>query len=98
MGSPGRRPTIRGNSAWSAAMKKISAAVVVALLATCRPGAAQTTSEGLAAFAGGDYARAFQILKPLAESPGPADPAAAFFLATMYENGLGGDPDVQHAC
>jgi hypothetical protein len=61
--------------------------------------AAQTsTADGVDAFVRGDYARAAQILKPIAESWPPGDPTAAFFLATLYENGLGVPADPLRAC
>lgn len=53
---------------------------------------------GAAAFASGDFARAAQILRPLAEGSTPGDGAAAFLVGVMYENGLGVVPDDVNAC
>jgi hypothetical protein len=59
----------------------------------------QTTSEGVAAFNRGDYARAAQILKPIAERwVGPDDQIALFHMATMYQEGLGVGADPMRAC
>lgn len=61
--------------------------------------AAQTsTVDGVAALARGDYRRAAEILRPLAERDTGADPAAQFFLASMYESGLGVPQDSLRAC
>ena len=57
------------------------------------------TDEGVAAFVRGDYARAVEILKPAAERwQLPYDNTAAFFMAMMYDNGLGIAPDPLKAC
>ena len=57
------------------------------------------TNEGVAAFVRGDYARAVEILKPAAERWHlPHDNIAAFFMAMMYDNGLGVAPDPVRAC
>lgn len=57
------------------------------------------TEEGVAAFVQGDYARAVEILKPAAERwQLPYDNTAAFFMALMYDNGLGVVPDPLKAC
>src|SRR6476659_2738872 len=57
-----------------------------------------TTADGVDALLRRDYARAAAILKPLAETPWQPDPKAAFFLAMLYENGLGVPPDPLRAC
>jgi len=59
---------------------------------------AQTAREGHEAFARGDYARAAEILKPIAESWPSRDPVAEFFMATLYEKGLGVTADPVRAC
>jgi len=69
-------------------------ALIVAGLMTLGPHVAiaqpPSTAEGIAAFVRGDYARAVEILKPAAERWHlPHDNIAAFFMAMMYENGLG---------
>jgi hypothetical protein len=57
------------------------------------------TDEGVAAFVQGDYARAVEILKPAAERwRMPYDNTAAFFMALMYDNGLGVPRDPLKAC
>ncbi len=65
------------------------------------PAAAQSarTEEGVAAFVQGDYERAVEILRPAAERwQLPYDNTAAFFMALMYDNGLGVAPDPLKAC
>jgi hypothetical protein len=56
------------------------------------------TADGVAALARGDYPRAAAILKPIAESVWRDDTAAQFFMATMYESGLGVPADPLRAC
>lgn len=65
--------------------------VVTLSVAAASVAAAQISADhGVNAFRRGDYQRAADILKPLAERwPGPVDPVALFFTASMYENGLG---------
>jgi hypothetical protein len=71
------------------------AAMVAA--ATRLVSAQAATADGVAALARGDYQRATEILKPIAESR-PDDTAAQFFMATMYESGLGVPGDLLRAC
>jgi hypothetical protein len=60
---------------------------------------AQTsTADGVDAFVRGDYQRAVAILKPIAEAWPPGDPAAAFFMAALYDNGIGVPADPLRAC
>lgn len=60
---------------------------------------AQTgTVEGVAAIARGEYARAAQILKPIADAWLGTDPAAEFFLAGLYDAGDGVSADPRRAC
>ena len=62
-------------------------------------GQSARTDEGVAAFVRGDYARAVEILKPAAERwQLPYDNTAAFFMALMYDNGLGVAADPLKAC
>jgi hypothetical protein len=56
------------------------------------------TADGVDAFLRGDYARAAGILKPLAETPWAPDATAAFFMAALYEGGLGVAADPLRAC
>ena len=46
----------------------------------------------------GDYQRAAEILKPLAERSREPNGIAAFFMATMYDTGLGVGVDSMRAC
>jgi hypothetical protein len=63
------------------------------------PGADAATVEALAAILRGDFPRAAELLKPLVEDwSADVGPAAAFFLATLYENGLGVPHDPTRAC
>lgn len=78
-----------------------SRALIIAALAVAgtRVVSAQTgTADGVAALARGDYQRAAEILKPIAESARRDDTTAQFFMATMYESGLGVPGDLLRAC
>jgi hypothetical protein len=57
-----------------------------------------TTADGVAALARGDYQRAVEILKPMAEDWRTADTAAQFFMAGLYETGRGVPADPLRAC
>lgn len=57
-----------------------------ALAFVAQPSMATPLTDGAAAYAGGDFARAMQILRPLAED-GDAD--AQMFLGFMYHDGDG---------
>ena len=60
---------------------------------------AQTeTADGIAALARGDYQRAVDILKPIAEDWRSTDTAAQFFMAGLYETGRGVPIDPLRAC
>jgi hypothetical protein len=57
------------------------------------------TADGVAAFVRGDYEGAVELLKPAAESwQMPYDSTALFFMALMYDNGLGVSQDPVRAC
>ena len=56
------------------------------------------TADGVDAFLRRDYARAAAILKPLAETPWQHDHTAEFFMAVLYESGLGVPQDALRAC
>jgi hypothetical protein len=58
---------------------------------------AQTTNDAIDAWTRGDFERAVEIFQPLA-GPAQPDPAAAFFLGTMYETGSGVPRDIIRAC
>jgi len=70
---------------------------IAAVLAPTVAAAQATTADGVHALLRGDYQRAAQILKPLAEGPSP-DPVAQFFFATLYNSGQGVPYNIQHAC
>src|SRR5215213_4745216 len=82
--------------------RPIAAAVALAtilILPFDARGQSVGTDEGVAAFVRGDYVRAVDILKPAAERwQMPYDNTAAFFMALMYDNGLGVAPDPVKAC
>ena len=60
---------------------------------------AQTgTADGVVALARGDYQRAAEILKPIAEDWRGDDTAAQFFMAGLYETGRGVPADPLRAC
>lgn len=73
-------------------------AVAAVVLSARSRAQTQTTADGIDAFLRGDYARAAAILKPLAETPWQPDHRAAFFMAVLYENGLGVPLDPLRAC
>ncbi len=74
-------------------------AIAAVVLVTVETAAAQsTTAEGVDAFVRGDYQRAAAILKPIAEQAPQRDPVAAFFMAAMYDSGLGIAADPMRAC
>ena len=58
------------------------------------------TVTGVEAFLRGDYTRAAEILRPVAEAwpSGASDDAAAFFMASLYDGGLGTPQDRVRAC
>ena len=60
---------------------------------------AQTaTSDGVVALLRGDYQRAVEILKPIAEDWRSRDAVAQFFMAGLYESGNGVPVDPLRAC
>jgi hypothetical protein len=74
----------------------IALAIIVAVVAAV---SGQTrTADGVAALARGDYQRAVEILKPIAEDSWSDDSAAQFFMAGLYENGHGVPADPLRAC
>jgi hypothetical protein len=79
--------------------RRLAVIAIVALIAANRIAAQGTVSDGIDAIVRGDYEEAVTVLKPLAESwTGASDPVAAFFMATLYENGLGVPADPVRAC
>ncbi len=74
----------------------LTAAAVAAIAGSA---SAQTgTADGVAALARGDYQRAVEILKPIAEDWRSNDAAAQFFMAGLYETGHGVPADPLRAC
>ena len=70
-------------------------------MATSSHASAQSarTADGVAAFVRGDYDAAVELLKPAAESwQIPYDSTALFFMALMYDKGLGVSQDPVRAC
>ena len=61
-------------------------------------GAQTGTADGVVALARGDYQRAVQILKPIAEDWRTNDTAAQFFMAGLYQTGRGVPADPLRAC
>jgi hypothetical protein len=71
------------------------------LLALAIPVAAAAQSsreDGIRAFVAGEYARAAQVLGPLAEDPKAPDSVAAFLMAMLYESGRGVGRNYFRAC
>lgn len=72
---------------------------VVAIASIVCTASGQTgTTDGVAALARGDYQRAVEILKPIAEDWRSTDTAAQFFMAGLYETGRGVPADPLRAC
>ena len=61
-------------------------------------GAQASSADGVLALARGDYRRAIEILKPIAEDWRSDDIAAQFFMAGLYEAGRGVPVDPLRAC
>ena len=57
-----------------------------------------STADGVAALARGDYQRAAEILRQIAEDWRSVDTAAQFFMAGLYETGRGVPTDPLRAC
>src|SRR5207245_2067310 len=88
----------RGDSCGGTAMIRRLVALAGAALIISSTAQAQTTTDGVDAFLRGDYSRAAEILTPLVSPTRPPDHVAQFFLAAMYENGLGVPIDPTRAC
>ena len=63
--------------------------VSVLLLFTPAADAQQTTEDGIRTMLRGDHQAAARVLRPLADDDARPDPVAQFFLAMLYETGLG---------
>jgi hypothetical protein len=66
--------------------------------AQSRTEAQSRTGDAVAALLRGDEQQAAAILQPIVEDPRQNDPAAAFFMATMYDTGRGVPLDPLRAC
>jgi hypothetical protein len=73
------------------------ASVLVAVSASASFGQTRT-ADGVTALARGDYPRAVEILKPIAEDWRTQDGAAQFFMAGLYESGRAVPVDPLRAC
>jgi hypothetical protein len=75
------------------------AMVVLPVLSLSGQSAVESTPAGVAAFSRGDFARAAAILQPIAERfPASDDHTAQWFMAQLYEAGLGVPKDSFRAC
>ena len=72
--------------------------VIGVFVAAARVSAQTGTVDGVVALARGDYPRAIEILKPIAEDWRTEDPVAQFFVAGLYESGTGVPVDPLRAC
>ena len=73
-------------------------AAILLLFAASSARAQPGTAEGVDAFVRGDYQRAADILKPIAEQSPQPDHVAEFFTAVLYDSGLGVTADPMRAC
>jgi hypothetical protein len=82
------------------ALMRVSLVLTAALItAAMSDVSSQTrTADGVAALARGDYQRAVEILKPIAEDWQSRDTTAQFFMAALYETGHGVPADPLRAC
>jgi hypothetical protein len=76
----------------------ITAALVAAAVCDASGQGQGRTADGVVALARGDYQRAVEILKPIADDPWTEDTVAAFFMAGLYDTGRGVPPDALRAC
>jgi len=73
--------------------------IIVILAGAVGAVSAQTsTADGVAAMARGDYQRAVEILKPIADDWRSTDTVAQFFMAGLYEAGRGVPADPLRGC
>ena len=73
-------------------------ALLIAAAAGVGVAAQGRTADGVSAMMRGDYQAAAAILQPIAEDRRQRDPVAAFFMATLYDNGRGVPLDPMRAC
>jgi TPR repeat protein len=76
---------------------RIITLLILLLLGTIAPAVAGPFDDGLAAYKDGDWAKAFEILKPLAELDNSQSAVAQLRLAHLYERGLGTPKDLAAA-
>jgi hypothetical protein len=76
----------------------ILAAAVLAASVRSASAQAPSVDDGVIALARGDYRRAVEILKPIAENWRSEDTAAEFFMAGLYDAGRGVAADPLRAC
>lgn len=79
-------------------MSRLFLAVAIVTIVAAAVSAQNGTADGVAALARGDYQRAVEILKPIAEDWRSDDTAAQFFMAGLYELGKGVPADPLRAC
>jgi hypothetical protein len=79
-------------------MSRLFVTTVIVTVVTAAMSAQNRTADGVAALARADYARAVEILKPIAEDWRSGDAAAQFFMAGLYESGRGVPADPLRAC
>ena len=79
-------------------MSRLFLAAAIVAIAAATVSAQNGTADGVTALARGDYQRAVQILKPIAEDWRSEDAAAQFFMAGLYETGRGVPADPVRAC
>jgi hypothetical protein len=73
-------------------------AAIVLLTAASIAHAQTQTADGVDALLRGEYQRAVEILRPIAERSPRPDHVAEFFMGTLYENGFGVPVDAMRAC
>jgi hypothetical protein len=92
-------PKCRHSFQRAALMRIHSRLAATMLLTTASITHAQTqTADGVDALLRGEYQRAAEILKPIAERSPRPDHVAEFFMGTLYENGQGVEADTIRAC
>ena len=79
-------------------ISRLFLAVAIVTIVAGGVSAQSGTADGVAALARGDYQRAVEILKPIAEDWRSDDTAAQFFMAGLYEHGKGVPADPVRAC
>ena len=78
--------------------KRVFLTIAIATGPVCNVSGQTSAADGVLALARGDYQRAAEILKPIAEDWRTEDTAAQFFMAGLYETGKGVPADPLRAC